>query len=112
MSRMITVGLDGTAWSLTKLYKAYNRAYFNNELNEDVRVRFSDKPFRGNMAMWDGEDTITIGKQFRYFRRLCCFFLLHEMAHMYSTPNCGSRNKAHNAVMLGLAQIGALKGIW
>jgi len=109
---MITIGLDGTARSLTKLARAYNRAYFNNELSEELVVKFSDKPFRGNMAMWDGEDTITIGKQFRYFRRLCCFFILHEMAHMCAGPNCDTRNKAHNAVMLGLAEIGALKGIW
>ena len=112
---MVTVvKLDGTSKSLQKLFRVYNRAYFRGELDPSIKVRFSRVSMKQTMAMYDGEnEEIVIDKQFRRLRRLCCFFLLHEMSHIYrQNPNCGPNNRAHNAIMLGLAKIGALRGIW
>lgn len=112
MPKSVDVHLDGTNRSLQKLYRAYNRFYFGNQLDPDIRVRFSPRPMKRTYAYYDPEtEEIVIDKRFRFARRICCWLLLHEMNHVWAGPE-QEHNPIFDGGMFRLASIGALVGLW
>ena len=110
MRLMRWVKLTGTNRSLQLLYRAFNRAYFDNRLPE-VTVKFSPKPLRGCMGFYSEEkELIVISSVLRRWRRTTCMVLLHEMAHV-ATPG-KQHGAAFQRVMMSLAKIGAFRQLW
>jgi hypothetical protein len=112
MPKSRDVVLSGTNRSLKQLYRAYNKAYFGNQLDHGIRVRFSTRSMRKHLAKYDSEnEEIVIDKRFKSLRRITCWLLMHEMNHVYVGPE-----QDHSAVfdggMFRLASVGALRGIW
>jgi len=112
MPRHVDILLDGTNRSLQELFQAYNKHYFGDQLDSDIRVRFSTRPMRKHMAEYNSEEEeIVIDKRFKRLRRITCWLLMHEMNHIYVGPE-----EDHNAVfdggMFRLVSIGAMVGIW
>jgi NADPH-dependent 2,4-dienoyl-CoA reductase/sulfur reductase-like enzyme len=97
MPKSIDVLLDGSNRSLQQLYGAYNNAYFGNQLNPGIRVRYSKQPMRKHMAEYDSEnEEIVIDRRFKRLRRITCWLLMHEMNHIYVGPE-----EDHSAVFNG-----------
>lgn len=106
--------LDGTNRSLKELFRAFNKAYFGNRLEEDTEIRFSVVASRSSMAHCrsnEDYDEIVIDKKFRRYRRITCLLVLHEMNHL-DVGTVHGHDKHFERGMFRLARVGALKGIW
>jgi hypothetical protein len=109
-----TVTLDGTNRSLQQLYRAYNKAYYGNTLDSEIKVRFSrlQEPMRDH-AHWVPEDEeIVLDKKYRRSGRLTCWFLLHEMSHISTGWRGNKHGRVFDNEQFRIASIGAFRRIW
>lgn len=124
---MATKTTTNRRWKNKDLYEAfdlYNRRYFGGTLPEPAFIHFGDlRGFLGHTgrvrtpgARRSKEDkfSITIGRQLRSSRRLWLTTLIHEMVHVKQKNkySCGPNGKHFNREMIGLANAGALNGLW
>jgi hypothetical protein len=96
---------------LTKAYKAYNKKYFGNRLENppDVIVKWEESD--ENLLGYQLGDTIAINRKYRYADSIWKMTLLHEMVHM-DTPYAPPHGTVFQKKMLRLARMGAFKGLW
>lgn len=109
--KQVKIVLDGTNRSLRQLYRTFNRAYFDNRLDDGVAVRYGKSTRVSWMGCYVGEfETIYLNPILKRFRRLACIVLLHEMCHV------GSQGEGHGRrfqkMMHALADCGAFEELW
>lgn len=103
MRSFINVKLDGTNRSVNKLYRAYNKYYFEGKL-ENIPVRFGKNRKARAIAefnteftadyidgshMYRTEKEIILNPMLKKFNRLTCIALLHEINHVAYGPDHG-----------------------
>lgn len=112
---VINIKLDGTVRSANLLYKAYNEAYFDGQLNPDVRVRFRKTSRHHALGEYSVFMDSLVGSDFKLeheiildpvlknLRRFMGIVLLHEMCHVRHPRNQHGRKFQQEIRRLQLA---------
>jgi len=116
--------MNKPARNLERIYRTYNRKFFDGQLPHDTRIWFVSIDNEDARTCTHGvtlgvEDKETKHLSFEIFinpdthidRSQVRLTLLHEMAHIKNYPYMG-HGKRFEEEMLRLALRGAMKGLW
>lgn len=96
-----------------RMYREFNKKYFNNRLPKDMVVRFEIFDYAQGVThfKYDRPLYIQISKKLKWSRSQTALTLLHEMVHVELPYRLNHGPRFHKR-MMQLARAGAFKPWW